>query len=41
MIGCGFKIKENCHALVNQFHGNFRSKNIGFRKIESVFRDVK
>ena len=41
MIGCGLKIKGNCHVLANQFHGNFRSKNLGFRKINSVFRDVK
>ena len=28
------KIKKNCHVLVNQFHGNFRSKTIGSRKIK-------
>ena len=27
--------------LLNQFHGNFRSKTLGFGKIKSVFRDVK
>ena len=36
-----FKIKENCHELVNQFHGNFRSKILCFGKIRSVFRGVK
>ena len=33
--------KKNCHVLVNQFHGNFRSKTLIFRKMKSVFRDVK
>ena len=28
MIGCDLKIKENSHVLVNQFHGNFRSKSL-------------
>ena len=37
---CFFEIKENCHVLVNQFHGNFRSKTLGCRKVKSVFRDV-
>ena len=41
MIWCGLKIKENCHILVNQFHGNIHSKTLGYRKIKSVFRDVK
>ena len=41
MIWSGWKIKENCHVLVNQFHGNFRSKTLGCGKIKSVFRDVK
>ena len=41
MILCGQKIKENCHVLVNQFYGNFHSKNTSCRKIKSVFRDVK
>ena len=33
--------KENCHVLVNQFHGNFRSKTPICLKIMWVFRDVK
>ena len=41
MIWCGLKIKENCHALVIQLHGNFRSETLSGRKIRSVFRDVK
>ena len=41
MIWRGLKIKEICDVLVNQFHGNFRSKAVGCRKIKSVFRDVK
>ena len=41
MIGCGLKIKEICHVLVNQFHGKFRSKTPSCRKIIYVFRDVK
>ena len=41
MIGCGLKNKENCHVLANQFHVNFCSEMLGFRKIESVFRDLK
>ena len=36
-----FEIKENCHVLVNQFHGNFCSKTLGCRKIKSVYRDVR
>ena len=28
MIWCGLKIKENYHVLVNQFHGNYHSKNV-------------
>ena len=36
-----FKIKENYHVLVNQFHGNYRSKTRCCRNIKSVFRDVK
>ena len=35
------KNKENGHVLANQFDGNFRSSNLAFRKIKSVFRDVK
>ena len=41
MLGCGLKIEENCHVLVDQSHGNFRSKTLCCRKIKSVFRDVK
>ena len=41
MIWCGWKIKENCNVLVNQFLGNFPSKTLGCRKIKSVSRDVK
>ena len=41
MIWCGLKIKKNYHALVNQFHGNFRSESLGCRKIDYVFRNVK
>ena len=41
MIWCGLKNKENDHELVNQFHGNFRSKTLCCRKIKYVFRDVK
>ena len=40
-IWSGLKIKENCHVLLNQFHGNFCSKTFGCRKIKSVFRHVK
>ena len=40
MIWCGLKIKENYHVLVNQFHGIFRSKSVGCRKIRSVFSDA-
>ena len=41
MIWSGWKIKENYHVLVNQFHGNFHSKTVSCKKIQSVFRDVK
>ena len=41
MIWCGLRITENCYVLVNQFHGNFRSKTLSCREIKSVFRDVK
>ena len=41
MIRCVLKIKENCHVVANQFHGNFRSKTLSCWKIRSVFRDVK
>ena len=40
MIWCEWKIEENCHVLVNQFHGHFHSKTLCCRKIYSVFRDV-
>ena len=33
---CGLNIKKNCHVLANQFHGNFRSKTLGCRKIKYV-----
>ena len=36
-----FKNKENRHVLINQLHGNFRSKILYCRKIRCVFRDVK
>ena len=32
------KKERKCHVLVEQFHGNFRSKILDCRKIESVFR---
>ena len=41
MIWCGLKIIENCHVLVNQFHGNIHSKILVVGKLKSVFRDVK
>ena len=41
MIWCGWKSKENCHILVNQFQGNIYSKTLVCRKIKSVFRDLK
>ena len=41
MTWCGLKIKENYHLLINQFHGNFRSKTLSCRKIKYIFRDVK
>ena len=41
MIWCSLKIKENCHVLLNRFHGNFRFKTLGWRKIKSVSRVVK
>ena len=31
-------MKENCHALVNQFHENFPLKTLSCGKIKSVFR---
>ena len=33
-------MKENCHVLVYQFYGNFRSKTLSCWKLKSVFRDV-
>ena len=36
-----YKIKENCHVLINQFHENFRSETLDCRKIKAVFRDLK
>ena len=41
MIWCEWKIEENWHVLVKQFHGNFRSKTLDCTKIKSIFRDVK
>ena len=41
MIRCGLKIKEHYYVLVNQFHGNFHSKTLGYKKIRSVFKDIK
>ena len=32
---------RNCHLLINQFYGHFRSEALSCRKIKSVFRDVK
>ena len=40
MIWNGWKTKENCNVLVNQFHVNFNSKALSYRKIKSVFREV-
>ena len=41
MIWSGWKIKENCHVLVNQFHGNFHFETPSCRKLSLVFSDVK
>ena len=41
MIWSGWKIEENCHVLVNQFHRNFHSETPSCKKIKSVFRHVK
>ena len=41
MIWWGWKIEENYHVLVNQFHGNCHYKTPSCRKIRSVFRDEK
>ena len=37
----GWEIEENCHALVNQFHGNIHSEHPRCRKITPIFRDVQ
>ena len=36
-----FKNERNWNVLANQYHGNFRSKTLGCRKIKFVFKDVK
>ena len=41
MTWCGWKIKNNCHVMLNQFHGNYHYKTLSCWKITSVFRDVK
>ena len=41
MTWSGWKIKENYHVLVKQFHGIFYSKTPSCRKIRCVFKDVK
>ena len=41
MTWSGWKGKENCYVLVNQFYGNIHSKTFGCWKIKSVFTDVK
>ena len=41
MIWCGLKIEENCHELVNQFHGHYHQKTLSSWKIKCVFRNVK
>ena len=41
-LDVGEKLKKiTMYILVNQFRGNFHSKTLSFRKIKSVFRDVK
>ena len=35
------KIKQNCHVLVNQFHGKFYSKALSCGKIKYVHRNLK
>ena len=40
MICCGLKIEENCHVLLSQFHGNFRSKTPSFSKL-SHFSEMR
>ena len=41
MTWCGWKIQENCHVLVKQFHGYSPSKTLSCREINCVSRDVK
>ena len=41
MIWCGWKSKETCYILVNQFHVNLHSKTLSCREIKSVLKDVK
>ena len=41
MIWCGWGIKENCHVLVNQFHGNIHFKTSNYRKNKSISRYLK
>ena len=41
MIWSGWKLKEKCHILVSHLHGYFHSKTPIFRKIRSVFTNVK
>ena len=41
MIWSRWKIKENYHVLVNQFHENSHSKTPSCREIKSFCRDVK
>ena len=41
MTWIGWKIKENCHVLANQFHGNFHYKTFSCGKLKSVHRDLK
>ena len=36
MIWSGWKIEENCHVLVNQFHGNFYAKTLVVWKLSRV-----
>ena len=37
MTWSGWEIKENCHVLVNQFYGHFRSQIPSCRKIKCIF----
>ena len=36
-----WQMKENCYVLVKEFHENFHSKTLSYRKIKSVFSVVK